>query len=436
MQVPDHLRSRIRHLHQFVTRQGIATIGNLTFGLLCVRLLPVDDYAKFAIIFGFMGTLTVLMDTLTTGTVAPLVGDRLSNHKLIADYIDSARHIMTRVYLAMAPIISFVLLWILHRHHWSLLDNLQMIAAILFITWFARVGGSYSTVLLLLRDRAFFYRVQILGSLASLALLCLAWAAHWLNLYVCVLLNCAQIFYQSMSIYWRAKHLLRVQGKANPTMQRQIVQLALPGVPGSVFYALQGQIMLLLLVVLGRGTTSIANLGALARLGQIPVLFRIVNAVFVEPFFARLQPHQVLPRYLVAIALGLLGLGLFCASGFLVPQMYLFILGPHYQGLQLEVGLIILGSSLNFMAEYIQTIHVSRRFVYWWNNIANVVVIISIQAYSIWHFDLSILRNLLWMNVAAVSASLFIQILTGIYGFIFGPQKMIGGHSQPVTEVQ
>ncbi len=436
MQVPDHLRSRIRHLHQFVTRQGLATIGNLVYGLLCVRLLPTEEYAKFAIIFGFMGTLTVLMDTLTTGTVAPLVGDRLKDHKLIADYIDSARHIMTMVYLALAPVISLVLLWILNRHHWSLFDNLQIIAAILFITWFARVGGSYATVLLLLRDRAFFYRVQILGSLGSLALLCVAWGAHVLNIYVCVLLNCAQILYQATSIYMRAKHLLQVRGQANRTMQRQIVQLALPSAPSSVFYALQGQIMLLLLLVLGHNSTGIANLGALARLGQILVTFRIINAIFVEPFFARLPRHQVLPRYLVAMAVGILVLGLFCASGFLIPQMYLLILGPHYQGLQFEVGLIILASSINFLAEYLQTIHVSRRFVYWWNNIANVVAILGVQIYSIWRFDLSILRNLLWMDVAAVSTSLLIQILAGMYGFVFGPQKMIGGHSQSVvTEI-
>ena len=116
--------------------------------------------------------------------------------------------------------------------------------------------------------------------------------------------------------------------------------------------------------------------------------------------------------------------------------MYLLILGPHYQGLQFEVGLIILASSINFLAEYLQTIHVSRRFVYWWNNIANVVAILGVQIYSIWRFDLSILRNLLWMDVAAVSTSLLIQILAGMYGFVFGPQKMIGGHSQSVvTEI-
>ena len=436
MPIPDHLRSRFRHLWQFLTRQGIATICNLLYGLLCVRLLPVADYAKFAIIFGFLGTLVVLMDTLTTGTIAPLVGDRLKDHQLIADYVDSARHIMTVVYLTLAPIATVVLLFVLRRHSWSLFENLQMIAAILFIAWFARVGGSYSTVLLLLRDRAYFYRIQILGSLGSLALLCTAWSVHILNLYVCVLLNCAQILYQAVSIYWRARYLLHVKGHSNSAMQRQIVRLALPGAPGSIFYALQGQIMLLLVVLLGRSTTSIANLGALARLGQILVLFRLINPVFVEPFFARLQSKQVLPRYLLSLAIGITGLGMLSGSGFLLPQAYLFLLGPHYEGLRLEAGLVILGSSINFLAEYMQTIHLSRRFVYWWSNISNIVAILSIQILFLWRFDVSRLRIVLLMNVASVSASLFIQILTGIYGFTFGPQKMHTGHNLPLPEPQ
>ncbi len=436
MPIPDHLRSRFRHLYQFLTRQGIASIGNVVYGLLCVHLLPVTDYAKFAIIFGFLGTLVVLMDTLTTGTIAPLVGDRLGDHQLIADYIDSSRHILTVVYLALAPIFALVLLFVLRQHQWSLFDNLQIIAAILFITWFARVGGSYTTVLLLLRDRAYFYRIQILGSLGSLTLLCAAWTVHMLNIYVCVLLNCAQILYQSVSIYWRARHLLRVKGHANSAMQRQIVHLALPSAPGSIFYALQGQIMLLLLVLLGHGTRGIANLGALSRLGQILVLLSMLNPVFVEPYFARLQKKQVLPRYLAAILIGVLGLGIFCISAFLFPEVYLLILGPHYKSLHLEVGLMILGSSVVFLGGNMHTMHVSRRFVYWWNNIANIALVLSIEAYCIWRFDMSVLRNLLLMNVATSAASLLIQILTGIYGFTFGPQKMHSGHNQPIPEPQ
>ena len=430
----DHLRSRLRHVHQFVTRQGIATVGNLVYGLLCVRLLPVNDYAKFAIIFGFMGTLTVLTDTVTTGTIAPLVGERLQDRKLIADYVATVRHIVTFVFLAIAPVVTVVLLVALGRHEWTLRDNLQIAASILFISWFSRISGTYSTVLLLLRDRAFFYRIQIAGSLGSLALLCVAWAMHGLNLYVCVLLNCAQVVYQAISTYRRAQHLLRVDGHTNQAMQRQIIQLALPGVPGSIFYALQGQIMLMLLVALGRGTTSIANLGALGRLGQILTFFSLMNPVFVEPFFARLRQNQVLPRYVIAVVLAASALGLFCGTGFLFPQYYLLVLGPHYQNLRVEVGLIILSSSLAFLAGYMHTIHTSRRFVYWWNNISNIVAIVAIQAFCIWRFDLSVLRNLLVMNVVTVAVSLLIQVLTGIYGFVFGPQQMIGGHSQPVIE--
>src|ERR1017187_6684295 len=97
------LLPKFRQILNFLARQGIAMAGNMLYGLLCVRLLPVTEYAKFAVLFGFMGTLTVLLDAATMGTLAPLVGEETGNLKLIADYVASARKIALRMYLVVAP---------------------------------------------------------------------------------------------------------------------------------------------------------------------------------------------------------------------------------------------------------------------------------------------------------------------------------------------
>ena len=78
--------------------------GNLLYGLLVVRLLPIPDYARFAVLFGFMGSLTVLLDIGISGTLAPLVGEQITNLQLIADFTASIRKIALRMYLVVAPL--------------------------------------------------------------------------------------------------------------------------------------------------------------------------------------------------------------------------------------------------------------------------------------------------------------------------------------------
>uniref|UniRef100_E6PYQ2 Polysaccharide biosynthesis protein n=1 Tax=mine drainage metagenome TaxID=410659 RepID=E6PYQ2_9ZZZZ len=423
--VIDFFFPKMRHVVQFAVNQGIAVAGNLFYGLLCVRLLPVQDYAKFAIIFGFMGTLTVLMDSITTGTLAPLIGENIDDLGRIADYVASVRILTTRVFLFLAPVAALALLFILRKQHWGILTDLQIAAAVLAISWFARVGGTYSSVLLIRRDRVSYYRIQIMGSIGSFALLLLFWSMHRVNLYTCVLLNIAQVTVCAFGYFRRSYQILGTRGVPTALLQRAIVHLALPSVPSSVFYALQGQITLLLITLFGHSATSIANLGALARLGQILTFASQMNPVLIEPFFAKLRASQVRPLYLLAFFLAVISVSILTILAFLYPGVFLWILGPHYQELRLEAGLVVCGSSIYFLSGFLTVINTARRFVYWWSNIANIVLILLVQVLFILRYDLSTVRNLLKMNIGASLSSLAVCIAVGIYGFTFGPQKAL-----------
>ena len=92
------ITSRIRTLVHFFAAQGITMAGNLLYGLLCVRLLPSSQYAKFVVVFAVQGTIIALMDVNFTGTLVPLVGERIHDHKLIADYVASLRQLSNWAY--------------------------------------------------------------------------------------------------------------------------------------------------------------------------------------------------------------------------------------------------------------------------------------------------------------------------------------------------
>ena len=414
---------KLRQVAHFLMKQGIAMTGNLLYGLLCVRLLPVSDYAKFAVLFGYMGTLTVLMDIGTSNTLGPLVGEQVANLQLIANYVASMRRLALRMYLILAPLAAVIFAFLVQRQHWGRWLVAQMIVVLLATAWLARAGASYSSVLLICRDRNRYYRTQMIGSLGSLILLLIFWALHRMNLYVGILLNVAQVFFTAVSYYRRAKQLLGVEGESSPQKEKAIARLALPNLPGTIFYAIQGQITLMLITVFGH-TSSVASIGALSRLSQVLVLLSQVNIILVEPFFARLPAARLKRIYLVSVFLIALCAAAFSSLAFLCPGIFLWILGPHYSNLRFEVGLTILASSIRYISSFMWIVNSARRFVYWWNNLFNIVLTLAVQAAVLWKLDLSTVRNVLYLNLATAMVSVVVVVSCGVYGFWRGPQKM------------
>jgi hypothetical protein len=418
------LLPRFRQVGHFLLKQGPAMLGNMAYGLLCVRALPKTDYAMFAVLFGFMGSLTVLLDIGVSGTLAPLVGEQIDNLKLIADYLASLRRIMLRLYVIVAPIAVLVFIALLQKQHWGVWVVAQMSLALLVTAWCARLSSAYGAVLILRRDRNYYYRTQILGSIGSLTLLLAFWAMHAINVYVGILLNIGQVAFIAFSYFRRAHQLLAIKGVSSPQREKSIIRLALPNAPSTIFYSIQGQITLALITFFGHNVSSIANVGALTRLSSVIMVFTQMNSILVEPFFARLQAARLKRIYLLAVALVSVFAATISALAFLFPRVFLWPLGSKYSQLHLEVGLIVLSSSIQYVSGFLWVVHSSRRFVYWWNNFAIIILTVSVQAIFVWKVDLSTVRNVLILNIASALVSFIVIICCGIYGFVRGPQKI------------
>jgi hypothetical protein len=420
---------KLRQVFHFITKQGIAMAGNLLYGLLCVRILPVTEYAKFSVLFGFMASLTVLLDVGISGTLAPLVGEQINNLQLIANYVAAIRKLALRLYLVVAPLAAIVFVLLVHRQHWGVWVEAQMVLALLWTAWFARVSSSYGSVLILRRDRSRYYRTQIIGSLGSLTLLLIFWALHRMNIYVAILLNVAQTVYLAVSYFRRAKQLLGVNGNSSPAQEKAVMRLAMPNSASLVFYVIQGQLTLMLITVFGRNATSVANVGALGRLGQILVIFSQMNPILIEPFFAKLPAARVKRIYSLTLALALASAVLLSGLAFLFPGPLLWILGPKYSHLRFEAGLQILGSVIWYVTGLLWVINSARRFIYWWNSLANIILTLVMQAIYIWKFDVNTVQGVLILNVSTCAIALLVSMACGFYGFWRGPQKLF----EPIT---
>ena len=417
------IKSRIRMVFQFFAAQGLTLAGNLIYGLLCVRLLPTTEYAKFVVLFGVQGTLIILMDVNFSGTLIPLIGEDVHDRKLIADYVASLRKLSYWLYALVSLIAIFAYPRLVQHRGWTPRTVWEMVLILLVSCWFLRISAAYGTVMILLRDRTNWYRGQMISSLGTLALLGVLWTFHWLNGFTAILLNVAGIIFMGSFFYYRATRLLPDPGRPSPQKQRAIVRLALPNVPQAIFYALQGQISVFLIAIFGH-TTAVASVGALARLGNMFLIFTQMNPLLVAPFFAKLPRSRLAKNYVTALLLiGGLSLALvLCCARF--PEFFLWVLGPKYQSLRFEVLLVIAASAVGCFTDAIWTINSARRFVYWFNNGLNIVLVLIVQILFIVKADLSSVRTVLWLTLATNVVTLFANALSSVYGFLRGPRQV------------
>jgi hypothetical protein len=424
------ITARFPTVVQFFAAQGLTLVGNLLYGLLCVRLLPTTEYAKFVVLFGVLGTLVVLTDVNFSSSLIPLIGKRVNDRKLIADYVASLRQLSYWLFALMSLVAVIAYPHLVKNRGWDWRTVWTMVAILLVACWFIRISAAYGAVLILLRDRPSWYRGQMISSLGTLALLGALWACGWLSGLTAIMLNVAGMIFVGIYYFLRGRRLLETPGEGSAEKRRAIVRLALPNVPQAIFYALQGQISLFLIAIFGH-TTAVAGVGALSRLGQMFVIFMQMNPLLVAPYFSKLPRERVAKSYLAA----LLAAGAGCVSFSLVawrfPGWFLWVLGPQYQGLHTEVLLVITASAVACVSDLLWTIHAARRFVYWANNFINILGILVVQILFIAKADLSSIRAVLWLSLASNIVTLAVNAVTGIYGFVRGPREV----EQPAAKV-
>jgi hypothetical protein len=258
-----------------------------------------------------------------------------------------------------------------------------------------------------------------------LALLGIFYAIHRFGAFTAILIGVAKIMGVAAVYYWRAHQLLGVKGTPSKEKRTAIVQLTLPAVPSVVYYALGGQISVLLITIFGR-TAAVASVGALSRLGQIFALVSPMNAILVEPYFARLPKERLKSHYLMAVAAaGACGAGM-VALACIFPGLFLWVLGPKYAGLRTEVVLVILAGAIGLVGGVNASINSSRRFVYYAFVLTDNIVTLIVQAIFIWKVDLSTVKAVLWFNIATITPTFIIGFLAAFYGFVRGGRRVAG----------
>lgn len=338
--------------------QGI----NAVTGLILVRYMAKDDYASFTLAASLLATLNLLGDGgVSTGLTA--IGGRMHDQpgplaRLLQQGLGLSFRLTGIGFILAAPL--FYGLYVRIGASSSLTITALLVAAL--AAW-----PSVSTVMLNVANRLH-TRVGVIqigdmtGALVRLGVTSALWFGGWLAMLPALFATVLAGWAQALLIRVRSRHFL-----ASPSTDVSY-QLELGGFVRSlygnhVFFCLQAQAATWIIGWLA-GSSEVADLGALARLGVLFVAITSPINFLAVPAIARIRDHGLLRRRMV-LTLG--GAALVAATvawvAYLLPSPFLWLLGGNYGHLVVELPLALAAQGLSMLTALAWSLLMTRGWV-------------------------------------------------------------------------
>ncbi|MGZ0707203.1 hypothetical protein ACWPKO_02565 [Coraliomargarita sp. W4R53] len=404
-------------LSTYFAGQGAMQVMQLLTGFLLINCLSKQDYSTFTIVIAIQSTTAVLVELGISSSLTALIGRRFGDFDLVGRYLSACRYYRDRL-LVLGGVVLLVLFYLISpRYEWGyglwLVLWLSVILALVFQAW----GAIYGPIFMLHDRLREMYVISVSASAWRLIMIVGIYLAGWLSTPTVLIFGALQMCIMGWGAREFAKPLM-VEPPAGADLsveKKDILSQALPRAPSNVFYAFEGQITIFIMGILG-ATSSVAELGAISRLGMLFILFRRAGGIVIGPYFSKLDTKYVGPRALFCIAASIV----LCVStsGFtyFFPQVPLLLLGDGYQHLELEVFLLIFSSSLSIVTVTVFSICVARKYIFPWFSIVDLgpTCVVMIAGFFIW--DLSQLTHVLYYSIAMASAKLVSMVFILLVG--------------------
>jgi len=416
------LRSRFARwrapLQSFLVGQPSVQFLNLITGFFLIRWLDVNEFAMFGMAFAFQSTVTQLTDLGFSGSIIALAGSRGRDPDVLGVYLRSARHWRSKMQGMVLLIAAIAFPLITRTQPWDTKVKCLLfgtiVLGVLFQGW-----SMYGAPLLVHRALQKFYRPQIHAAVLRLALSAGFYATGVLNAWLSALLAALALGYTGFDYKRSSRTYIKEPEQSQAQCNAEMLRYLSPLIPGVVFTALQGQILVGISAIFGT-TKNLAEISALGRIGQLFLILGAFNAVFIEPYIAGVPRALLARRYCQIIAAAV---GIACVIGtvgFLAPQPLLWLLGHNYARLEREIGWVVLSACISYLGGVMWTMHAARRWIFWWGTAAFISTLVITQILCLVTMDLSQTLPVVWFGVITSIVGLSVHVATGIYGFNSG----------------
>jgi hypothetical protein len=425
----SHTRSRLaraaRLLVLFTTGQATVQLLNVAAGLILIRVLSKEAYAQFTLGNTVLNVLGGLIEFGFAPAIMALVGERIHDRLLLGKFVRSATVFRDRLLIAIGPgaVIALVVLGL--RQEWPLTVLLPM-GILVLGSAFVQGRNAYYTIPLRMHHRVNdIYTPQVFGVLGKIASFVGLWALGLLGAVAAMGIHFLTTAIISRFQRRRAIVYYEPVKKPDPEYNSRMLHHLAPMIPMHLFAVFQGNILVVLVTILG-SSDNIAEIGALGRLAQLFLFVTTLHGMLVIPWIARTPRARLLRRYLFAAGYPVLIAACIVSMAFAFPKPILWLLGPGYSHLHQEVSWMVMAGGIHYIGGALFHIHFSRRWLYWWGTVAQIIGVLSVQAIGVLILDLSQTMEAVFFAVITNTGLLVVSIAVGFYGFRYGPR---GGDS-------
>jgi O-antigen/teichoic acid export membrane protein len=401
----------------FLAGQGSVQILNLISGLLLLRWLSVEAYAQYSVAFGFQSTLGMLVELGFSGSILALVGDRGSDKKVVGTYIRSVKHFRNRLLAVMIPLAAVAFPLVTSKQNWDSTTQLLLFVSIVSSLFFQGWVSYYSPPLLINQQIRQLYQPQVISAIGRIILCFILYLTSTLTSWTTAWVSSAVIAVNGLLYRTATKHSIIEPRNSDPQVNREMLRYLAPFIPVITFTAFQGQVSLALITIFGQ-TKSIAEVAALGRIGQLFLILGACNRVIVAPYIAKVANQNLAKKYFQILGVAVTIAVILSLIAFLFPQSLLWILGSKYQNLKTEVALVVTATSFSYVANVLETMNSSRKWVYWWGSSCEIALIIIIQVICISVMNLSRTIEVIYFSLIVSIAYFVVHFVIGGYGLI------------------
>lgn len=397
--------------------QGLTQFIQLLTGFVIIRALAKEDYAVYTLIMAISATTHVLVQFGAGQALTGLLGSVKTNLEAMGRFILAGRFYRNRI----IPVAIIFLLPILYLAS-AKLELSGYFPVFLWLclsvsVFFRTEVAIFRPVLLVHRELRKIYTLGVLGGMLRLGCILLAYSLGVFTVGWAIVLVALQTLFEGFFIRRQAQQRIRYsQSETDISAEKTALkQQTLPRAPGYAFHAFESQVTIFILTVLGT-TNSLAELGALSRIGVLFVIFNMMGSMLIAPYFSTIKAAQVHVWSLFSIFGAALFFSLLACLVYLYPQPLLLLLGEGYQGLGFEVFLVVVGAGISTFGSLIFSICTARKYIFPWFPFVDVAPVIVAMVVCFAFFDLSELVGVLYYGICIASVRLLSKVFVFAYG--------------------
>ena len=403
-------------LGEFFLAQGLLQVVMAISGFFLLRWMPVAEYAAYTLAFAIQSSMIAFTDVGFSGAIIPLVGGRGDDRAVIGAYVAGARRLRLLLlpFVLTGGAVAFGVLGHRQQIGWPTITGLAVCASVM--VWINVVTVLYGQPLLIRQDLRVLHASQNAMGALRFAAYALAHAAGWLGSVFALALNTILNAGMAGVLRGRSRKIFDEPAPNAPTAvaaRQEILRFVRPQLPVMIFNAVEGQIVVFLVSIMGRGA-ALAETGALSRLNMLFAITPVLFTWIIQPYFARIAPALVARRFWQITLAGGAILALAPLVGFLLPGPFLWLLGPRYAHLRVEVGLLLLANAIGCGAGLVSTLSLARLWVFDDAILWIALLTVGSQVVAICVHDVSCPAGafavMIWGNSGSLIAYLFLAV--------------------------